>query len=355
MDEKYGFVSYSLIKLLLGGCTTCGLSKSMQRIENHRFCLVATLYCTDGHKNIWYSSAQYNNMIVINELIPMSVVLNGRVIKNYIQFFNSNNLVSLAETAYYNRINYCIHPAVNKYFLNKHIPSLVTGLKGERSIIANGRFSSLGHSATKCTISFIDEETNKIIKIVNANIRQYNGISQRMEPSATMKGLNELLNKDKIIIKELITNGHLSIQKSMREKFLGICYQNDLWHKGRTLYKLLQQIKYKKICLPDIWIALICCYMYRCLKNSKGDLITYNTLWESFTKDISDSYKDHKYKNHYPCNSKLKKNKGLITELHNAMKRFAKDFNYYINYRITSKIESFNNVILKYMLKCIPF
>jgi hypothetical protein len=95
--------------------------------------------------------------------------------------------------------------------------------------------------------------------------------------------------------------------------------------------------------------------MHRCLKNSKGDLITYNTLWESFIKDRCDNYKDHKYKNHYPCCSKLKKNKGLITELHNAMKRFAKDLNYYINYRDTSKIESFHNVILKYAPKHITF
>jgi hypothetical protein len=55
-----------------------------------------------------------------------------------------------------------------------------------------------------------------------------------------MKGLNKIFNKDKIIIKELITDGHSSIQKSMREKFLGICHQNDLLHKGRTLYKLLK-------------------------------------------------------------------------------------------------------------------
>jgi hypothetical protein len=356
MNEKYGLVSYSLIKLLLAGCTTCGSSRSVQSIENHGFCLVATLYCTDGHKNKWYSSTRYNNKLVINELIPMSIVLSGGVIKDFVQFFNSANIASLAETTYYNKINCGIRPAINKYFLNKHTPNLIAKLNGDCSIIADGRFSSPGHSATKCTVSFLDEKTSKVIKVVNTDVRSHNGISQRMEPSATMEGLDELLNKDNISIKEFITDGNLSIRRLMKENHPSICHQNDLWHKGRSLQKLLKKAKIKNIHLPDIWITRIRCYMYKCFKECKGDLITSKAIWDRFTKRRCSKYNEHRYRNHYPdCSKFFKSNIGLADELYNVMKAVEKDFSYYINYKNTCKIESFHNVILKYAPKRIPY
>ncbi|KXN69235.1 hypothetical protein CONCODRAFT_18488 [Conidiobolus coronatus NRRL 28638] len=141
----------------------------------------------------------------------MSIVLCGRVIKNFIQFFNSANIATLKETSYYKKINYGICPAIDKYFLYKHTPSLIAKLKGNQSIIADGRFSSPGHFATKCSISFLDEKTSKVIKIINVDVRNYDGILQRIEPGTTMKGLNKLLTKDNISIKEFITDAHLSI------------------------------------------------------------------------------------------------------------------------------------------------
>jgi hypothetical protein len=282
--------------------------------------------------------------------------LSGGVIQNFTQFFNSANIASLAETTCYNKITFGIRPAINNYFISKHIPNLIAELKGSRSIIADGRFSSPGHFATKCTVSFIDEQTSKIIKLVNTDVRKYSGVSQRMEPNETKKGLDQLLNEDKVCIKEFVTDAHKSIRKFMREEFPSVCHQNDIWHKNKSLFKRLGKVKYKNIHLPNVWIARIRSYMYKSLKTGKGDIGTSKALWRRFVQHDCDKYEEHKYGTHYPSCSKLfKDNNHLFNELYYVMVSFEKDFNYYTNCKNTCKVESFHNVILKYAPKRIPF
>ncbi len=359
--EDVCFSTFGQLRSLLNGCSTINCNAKIKEINTQRIGYSCKIIysCVKKHKSIWYSCPISGGRIAMNSIVPVAVILSGGIESKFGLFSNILRLGSISTQNFYRIQKNYVTPVVNEYLFNEHLPLIRSSLRGRRIIISDGRLDSPGHSAKKCTVTFADYQSKKIVHVENSDASQFENISNRMEPASTKKGL-ELLISSGFHIKELVTDAHPVVKRFMKDEFPTIFHSFDMWHKSKKITIKLTPIGQRRGCqvlLP--WISAIRNHFYYAAQNCNENLEEMKFIWSSLLKHIVN---DHTLCKHGNLNNPSENRQWLSfgSEPFLALKNFVTsnfvvDFPYYLRCRSSAELESFHNVILKYASKRIGY
>uniref|UniRef100_A0AAV2J0G2 THAP-type domain-containing protein n=1 Tax=Knipowitschia caucasica TaxID=637954 RepID=A0AAV2J0G2_KNICA len=146
-------------------------------------------------------------------------------------------------------------------------------LVSESSLFGDGRADSPGHSAKYGTYTVMERKSKTIIA---SQLVQSNEVtsSVAMEKEGLLRALDQL-NRNDVVIKELVTDRHLSIRKMMRETKPDIKHSVDVWHLDKGLGKKLLAFSKERDCgLVSEWKQSISKHIYWCANNGDGYVLS---------------------------------------------------------------------------------
>ena len=209
----------SLIKSLHGGVCKreeCG------RVLNYRktyvgTCLVVSWSCSAGHAGgRWAAQPSCNKIRAGNLVLASSLLLSGNSYTKVGLMFNFCKLQYFSSTLYNQYQRLYIIPAINEFW-DEHQQQLWNEKAGKEIILSgDGRNDSPGHNAQYCTYTLADTDDRAIVQINVVDVREAAGKSNNMERIGFERGMDTLLASP-IVVKEVVTDGHLEIAALMRQ------------------------------------------------------------------------------------------------------------------------------------------
>ena len=175
-------------------------------------CLAVHWSCSAGHfGGRWAAQPTCQGVCAGNLLLATAMPLSGNSYTKIgfmcnvmiLQFF-PKNLYNQYQSLY-------IAPAVNDYW--ERMKSVAWKEREDKKIIlsSDGRNDSPGHCAQYSTYTFAEMTTKCILQMNIVDVRELEGRkSNNMERIGYEKGLDKLM-ESKMIIKEVVTDGHLEI------------------------------------------------------------------------------------------------------------------------------------------------
>jgi hypothetical protein len=174
--------------------------------------------CAAGHFcGRWASQPTCANLRVGNLLLASAIALSGNSFTKIGFLFKVMNMKFISKNLYNQYQNLFIAPVVQNYWEDMK-KELWKGREGKDTILSSdGRNDSPGHCAQYCTYSFADMESQAILQMNIVDVREVEGRkSNNMERVAFEKGLDTLLQST-VVVKEIVTDGHLHIVALMSE------------------------------------------------------------------------------------------------------------------------------------------
>ena len=175
-------------------------------------CLVVNWRCSAGHfGGRWAAQPTCENIRAGNLLLASAIALSGNSFTKIGFLFKVMRLQFISKSLYNQYQTLYIAPTVDDYW-ERMKKELWKEREGKDIILSSdGRNDSPGHCAQYCTYSFADMEAKSILKINIVDVREVEGRkSVNMERIGFERGLDEIL-KSQMVIKEVVTDGHLEI------------------------------------------------------------------------------------------------------------------------------------------------
>ncbi|KAF8356018.1 hypothetical protein PRIPAC_97641 [Pristionchus pacificus] len=207
---EYLLVSSSLLLSLFDRCPSCGL-RSIESMDSfiNGSALKLKWFCANCQEQSWSSQPR----------------LKGR-------YYEGN--VKLACSA--------------------HTTGLPLAASRGVDVSVDGRYDSPGYSASNCTVSFIDLQTNLLFMIVNMHKKEkgIDNVSGRMEKAGVRSGLMQI-QALQMKIRSLCSDNDSKIGKMMREdpQLRDIKHLLDFWHLIKGINHDLRKIS-KLACCSNI-------------------------------------------------------------------------------------------------------
>ncbi|XP_055998952.1 uncharacterized protein LOC130047616 [Ostrea edulis] len=261
-------------------------------------------------------------------------------------------------------------PTINTFWREEQLGT-VESLQGQEIIaLGDGRNDSPGHSAQYCTYSIMDNSSKKIISIITMDKRETGKKSTNMEKGCFLKAMEDLRDNG-VVVAEVVTDAHLQIGAVMKNRFPEIKHSHDIWHAAKNLGKKVVAAGQSKECRPLLeWSRDIINHFWHACSLAT-DVDSFMEIWCGIVHHIvgehewSMSYSSNFYGEnkcqHGPLEGEQKEwlekgspaHKALIEIVFN--KRLLNKIPYYVNFRSTAELETFNNLILMYCGKRFAF
>ncbi|XP_069108222.1 uncharacterized protein [Argopecten irradians] len=222
---------------------------------------------------------------------------------------------------------------------------------------------SPGHSAQYCTYSLMELDSNKIMSIVTVDKRETGKVSTVMEKLGFKRALEDLLSKN-VKIAEIATDQHMQISSLMKKERPDIKHSFDVWHGAKNLGKKINAASQQKEA-KDLqkWTSHITNHFWHACKEAK-DEYDFRGIWLGVVHHVVDVHQwilsgggNRTKCSHGPLETEEKKWSKKGSKAHEALqkiaydKRFLNNIKYYLNFRSTASLESFNQLILMYAAK----
>ena len=185
-------------------------------------CLVVSWGCNSGHVGgRWAAQPSCDKVRVGNLMLASSLLLSGNLYAKVGLMFNFCNLQYFSSALFNQYQKLYIIPAINKFW-EQHQKQLWEEKAGKEVVISgDGRNYSPGHSAQYCTYSLADMDDQAILQINFVDVREASGKSNNMERIGFERGMDVLLTST-IVLKEVVTDGHLEIGVLMSKFYYSI-------------------------------------------------------------------------------------------------------------------------------------
>ncbi|XP_059917338.1 uncharacterized protein LOC132464778 isoform X2 [Gadus macrocephalus] len=146
--------------------------------------------------------------------------------------------------------------------------------------MGDGRMDSPGFCAQYCTYTAMDNDSKKIMSIVNLDKRETNRNSVAMEKEGFIRTIDDL-RKD-VEVQEVCTDGHLGIKALFSKgmyKDIGVVHCLDIWHGSKNLSKKFVAAGQQKSCSILLqWDRDICNHFWYCCKIA-GTYYEFFDMW----------------------------------------------------------------------------
>nr|XP_055045767.1 uncharacterized protein LOC129431767 [Misgurnus anguillicaudatus] len=220
---------------------------------------------------------------------------------------------------------------------------------------------SPGFCAEFCTYTTMENDTKKIVSIVNMDKRQVGGNSVAMEKATFMETMDTLCPKLGNV-KEFCTDANIQISalfNSGQYKDCGVKHSLDIWHGAKNLSKKILAAGHEKDCaLLLSWNRDICNHFWYSCKEAET-FEAFNNLWTGVLHHVTGVHEwyfgacrhgpleEDRNKEWIPKGSAA--HRRLQTIVYDA--RWLKNIPKYLSFRSTSDLKSFHNHILMYASK----
>lgn len=214
----------------------------------------------------------------------------------------------------------------------------------------------------------MDYHTSLVAEFCHVTVDQTGGSSHAMETLGFIKSLDSLFSKleelNSSMSMILCTDRNLSVAKVIREepKYANVVHEYDIWHLGKSIRKKVIQASRQRNCgLLTLWSKSIVNHFWYCAQSCNGDPDVLVRKWKSLIRHISN---DHEQCEHDNLSQQEASDKAWVTEgssaffavqrivLDKSILSAMKKCRHFIH---TSVLESFHNILLKYMPKRLNF
>ncbi len=187
-------------------------------------CLVVSWGCPSGHVGgRWAAQPSCNKIRAGNLMLASALLLSGNSYTKVGMMFNFCNLQYFSSTLFNQYQQLYIIPAINEFW-EQHKQQVWEDKQGKDIVLSgDGRNDSPGHSAQYCTYSLADMDDTSILQLNVVDVREAAGKSNNMERVGFEGGMDMLLTSP-MVIKEVVTDGHLEIAALMSKSQIVKCY-----------------------------------------------------------------------------------------------------------------------------------
>ncbi|XP_068709173.1 uncharacterized protein [Montipora foliosa] len=235
-------------------------------------------------------------------------------------------------------------------------------------LCGDGRNDSPGHSARYCVYTIMEHFTNVVVDFEVVDKRETGGNSTTMEKEA----LRRLLERMATVFPfgELTTDASPSIIKLVRdlkEKFpqlMELFHSLDIWHKAKKLNKALHQAAKIKGC-SDLqeWTDCIVNHFWYCSQDCNGSEEQLKETWVGVLHHVCGEHTwatgqcKHDPLGDESAKKYLEKNSKAMAALRKIVldPKWLSSLHFYVNFRHTSVLESYNAMMTKYAPKRMAF
>ncbi|XP_028411412.1 uncharacterized protein LOC114533974 [Dendronephthya gigantea] len=274
-----------LLKTLHGPvCTRVGCSRPLNfRNSFVGTCLVVNWGCSAGHfGGRWAAQPTCEGVRAGNLLLASAIPLSGNSYTKIGFLFQVMNVQFISKNLYNQYQNLYIAPAVNSYW--EELKNSCWAERENKDIVlsSDGRNDSPGHCAQYCTYTFAEMDSKCILDINFVEVREVEGRkSPNMERIGFERGLDNLL-KSTMIIKEVVTDGHLEIGALMKNaaKYKDIVHQRDVWHGAKIIgKKVISAANEKGNEDLSLWIASVRNHFWYSSRNCGSNVDNLKDIW----------------------------------------------------------------------------
>ncbi|XP_028418400.1 uncharacterized protein LOC114543733 [Dendronephthya gigantea] len=260
-----------LLKTLHGPvCTRVGCSRPLNfRNSFVGTCLVVNWGCSAGHfGGRWAAQPTCEGVRAGNLLLASAIPLSGNSYTKIRFLFQVMNLLG-------------------------GIKEFVLAERENKDIVlsSDGRNDSPGHCAQYCTYTFAEMDSKCILDINFVEVREVEGRkSPNMERIGFERGLDNLL-KSTMIIKEVVTDGHLEIGALMKNaaKYKDIVHQRDVWHGAKIIgKKVISAANEKGNEDLSLWIASVRNHFWYSSRNCGSNVDNLKDIWIGILHHVVD-------------------------------------------------------------------
>ncbi|XP_020624359.1 uncharacterized protein LOC110061841 [Orbicella faveolata] len=336
--------------------------------------LIVSWKCTEGHNGMWESSVvlgvkRGQKVYAATVLLAASIVVSGNNFDKLSMLMKFLNVSFLSESTF-SCIQTCVTPVVKELW-EAMKEKLWEVLKGEELALAgDGRNDSPGHSAKYCVYTIMEHYLHLIMDIEVVDKRETGGSSATMEKLALKRLIERAMTDLKIV--DLVTDTSsmiIALTRTLKEKnpshLEDLFHSLDMWHKSCKLTAKLSVAAKVRGC-DDIcqWIEPIRNHFWHCAEQCDGNEETLRDMWLGVTHHVCGEHEWVEGEcSHGPLVS-TEQGKTFLemdSKSHKAVhdivmdRAWLKTLAFYVKFRHTSKLESFNSMMLKYASKRMAF
>ena len=219
-------------------CCTCGLAKieKKKKIVKGSVSSIEAV-CIQGHVNKWDSQPSINGMPIDNLLIPAAILFSSNTFTPINHFATCLNLQLVNKSNFYKIQDKYVFLVVQNSWHDQQ-QQLLQQIRDRRSpinVCGDGRCDSPGHSEKYGTYSLLDETSGKVVDFSLVQVTEVSS-SNAMEYEGCKRSLNKLLGQ-RIPVRCLTTDRHVTITARMKSKYPHIKHQYDVWHLAKSVTK----------------------------------------------------------------------------------------------------------------------
>ncbi|XP_073721216.1 uncharacterized protein [Misgurnus anguillicaudatus] len=326
--------------------------------------VIAEWICPNGH-TVWkWSSQRYfkYGMLAGDFMLGVNILLSGNNFRKIALLFKFMNLGMIDRNTFYKIQNkFCLLNIEDMW--KRESSNVISQLSSKDSVVLLGdaRMDSPGFCAEFCTYTTMENDTKKIVSIVNMDKRQVGGNSVAMEKATFMETMDTLCPKLGNV-KEFCTDANIQISalfNSGQYKDCGVKHSLDIWHGAKNLSKKILAAGHEKDCaLLLSWNRDICNHFWYSCKEAET-FEAFNNLWTGVLHHVTGVHEwyfgacrhgpleEDRNKEWIPQGSAA--HRRLQTIVYDA--RWLKNIPKYLSFRSTADLESFHNHILMYASK----
>ncbi|XP_068735198.1 uncharacterized protein [Montipora capricornis] len=331
--------------------------------------------CKNGHCQKWVSSevlgVKNNVEFFLNDsLFAAAIIISGNNYSKFTLLCKALGLSIISRNTFTRFQKHCAAPVVKEIW--DEMNSLITGILQQYDdlcLCGDGRNDSPGHSARYCVYTLMEHASKVVVDMAVVDKRETGGNSVVMEK----EGLRRLLEKMASVLpfSELATDASSSIMKlvrDMKEKFpqlVELFHSLDIWHKAKKLSKCLHQAAHRRGCetLKE-WIDDIVNHFWFCCQSCDGSVDELKETWFGVLHHVCG---EHEWAGgackHSPDETGtsgktyLAKSSKALTALREVVldKKWLNNLEFYVRFRHTSVLESYNSMLTKYAPKRMAF
>ncbi|CAL9703822.1 unnamed protein product [Knipowitschia caucasica] len=289
--EKFYLVSESSLLSLFKMCPQCTTETDCSISTVSGTAISIKQECQSGFcrfERLWNSQPMLSRTRVGNICLSAAILFAGLAPSKALRMLHHMNVQCISYDTFMKHQAQYLLPSINEVFTN-HEDELLQKVKvtNQSGIVASGdgRADSPGHSAKYGTYTVMERKSKTIIA---SQLVQSNEVtsSVAMEKEGLLRALDQL-NRNDVVIKELVTDRHLSIRKMMRETKPDIKHSVDVWHLDKGLGKKLLAVSKERDCgLVSEWKQSISKHIYWCANNGDGNPDVNEAIWRGLANHI---------------------------------------------------------------------
>ncbi|XP_073467392.1 uncharacterized protein [Aquarana catesbeiana] len=327
--------------------------------------IVVTGFCSNQHKfHLWSSQPFIGGMPAGNILLSASILCSGSNFRKIKQFFTLLGVSSISKSTHYKNQSKFIFPAID-YHWQKERESVFQHL--DRNVVTlagDGQCDPPGFNAKYCTYTFLELKTNRIVDFQVERLEA--GISSvALEKQAFNTVLDRIL-ADHLNVKVIATDGHVGIRKSIKENYVGIKHQFDVWHFAKSIGNKLRRASRRKNCeklaawvspaINHLWWSASTCQRDAKLLKEKWVSLAYHSanvhewsdanIYQSCSHGPLYDSEDKHYLWLEPGSAAHQHLKAVVND-----KRILKDMEHLSNFCHAGNLEVFHSMAQKYRSK----